>query len=63
MRSLSLQRRLAEEFERCQNYLDVSSRKHLIQVVEQELLQKHMVAVLEKGFDALMAEQRWVHMV
>lgn len=53
-----LQRRLAEEFERCQNYLDVSSRKHLIHTVEQELLQKHMVAVLERGFDALMSEQR-----
>eukprot|EP00891_Asterochloris_glomerata_P003718 jgi/Astpho2/3718/fgenesh1_pm.00060_%23_12_t len=39
---LHCERRLAEEFERCQNYLDVSSRKHLIHTVEQELLQKHM---------------------
>ncbi len=53
-----LQRRLTEEYERCQNYLDASTRKPLISVVEEQLLSKHMAAMLEKGFDAMMADMR-----
>ena len=53
-----LQRRLTEEYERCQNYLDVSTRKPLISVVEEQLLSKHMAAMLEKGFDSMMADMR-----
>ena len=44
-----LQRRLTEEYERCQNYLDASTRKPLISVVEEQLLSKHMAAMLEEG--------------
>ena len=53
-----LQRRLTEEYERCQNYLDASTRKPLIAAVEEQLLSKHMAAMLEKGFDAMMADMR-----
>ena len=53
-----VQRRLTEEYERCQNYLDASTRKPLISVVEEQLLSKHMAAMLEKGFDAMMSDMR-----
>lgn len=53
-----LQRRLAEEYERCQQYLDASTRKPLISAVESQLLERHVAAILEKGFDGLMAEGR-----
>ena len=33
-------------------------RRHLIKVVEQQLLEAHMQTMLDRGFDALMAEQR-----
>ena len=52
------QRRLAEEYERCAHYLDGVTRKPLVAAVEAQLLERHMGAILEKGFDALMAEQR-----
>jgi cullin-4 len=55
---MSLQRRLTEEYERCQHYLDTSTRKPLISAVEHQLLERHVAALLEKGFDVLMAEQR-----
>ena len=54
----TLQRRLTEEYERCQNYLDASTRKPLIAAVEEQLLSKHMAAMLEKGFDPMMADMR-----
>ena len=53
-----LQRRIQEEYERCQNYLEPGTRRHLIKVVEQQLLEAHMGALLDRGFDGLMAEQR-----
>ena len=53
-----LQRRLAEEYERCAHYLDPATRKPLVAAVEAQLLERHMGAILERGFDALMAEQR-----
>ena len=53
-----MQRRLAEEYERCQQYLDAATRRPLVAAAEAQLLQRHMGALLEKGFDALMAAQR-----
>ena len=43
------QRRLAEEYERCQHYLDPATRKPLIAAVEAQLLERHIGAILEKG--------------
>ena len=40
-----VQKRLSEEYERCQNYLDASTRKPLISAVEEQLLSKHMAAM------------------
>ena len=40
-----VQKRLTEEYERCQNYLDGSTRKPLISAVEEQLLSKHMAAM------------------
>ena len=40
-----VQKRLTEEYERCQNYLDASTRKPLISAVEEQLLSKHMAAM------------------
>ena len=47
--SSCMQRRLAEEYERCQHYLDPATRKPLIAAVEAQLLERHIGAVLEKG--------------
>lgn len=44
-----MQRRLAEEYERCQHYLDPATRKPLIAAVEAQLLERHIGAILEKG--------------
>jgi hypothetical protein len=52
------QRRLAEEYERCAHYLDPATRRPLVAAAEAQLLERHMGAILERGFDALMAEQR-----
>ena len=53
-----LQKRLGMEYERWQQYLDTPTRKPLIAIVEQQLLAAHMPLILEKGFDALMAQKR-----
>lgn len=55
---MPVQRRIQEEYERCQHYLEPSTRRHLIKVVEQQLLEAHMGTLLTRGFDGLMAEQR-----
>ena len=54
----AVQKRLAMEYERWQQYLDTPTRKPLISIVEQQLLAAHMPALLEKGFDDLMAQKR-----
>ncbi|GFH16840.1 CULLIN_2 domain-containing protein [Haematococcus lacustris] len=41
--------RLGEEYERCAAYLDSSSRKPLVLVVEQQLVAAHMPLLLDKG--------------
>ena len=53
-----LQKRLGVEYERWQQYLDSPTRKPLMAIVEQQLLAAHMPLILDKGFDALMAEKR-----
>ena len=53
-----MQRRLAEEHERCQQYLGPSTRKPLIALVEQQLLRSHVAALLDKGFAGLMSPDR-----
>eukprot|EP00252_Welwitschia_mirabilis_P026343 TRINITY_DN8630_c0_g1_i1.p1 TRINITY_DN8630_c0_g1~~TRINITY_DN8630_c0_g1_i1.p1 ORF type:complete len:804 (+),score=179.82 TRINITY_DN8630_c0_g1_i1:191-2602(+) len=50
--------RLLEEHERCIVYLDASSRKALVTTVEKQLLQRHIPAILEKGFSMLMDTHR-----
>ena len=54
-----MQKRLTVEYERWQQYLDTPTRKPLIGIVEEQLLRSHVPAILEKGFDALMAEKRY----
>ena len=50
--------RLREEGERCAQYLDPATRKQLVPKVERQLLQVHVDAVLEKGFDQLGDDDR-----
>ncbi|GMH32280.1 hypothetical protein BSKO_00114 [Bryopsis sp. KO-2023] len=52
------ERRLTEEYERSEHYLDRITRKPLIQVVEHQILEKQMASVLDKGFAALMDANR-----
>ncbi len=58
-----MQKRLAVEYERWQQYLDTPTRKPLISIVEQQLLAAHMPAMLEKGFNDLMTQKRSVKCV
>ena len=53
-----MQRRLSEEFERCQVYLDASTRKPLINCVEGQLVKHHIATILERGFAALVMQNR-----
>jgi len=53
---LHVERRLAEESDRALSYLDASTRRPLIAVVEQHLLHDHVAAILEKGFASLMEQ-------
>ena len=58
MNTLFVQRRLFEEFERCQVYLAAATRKPLIATVELQLLERHMPAILERGFEGMLQQQR-----
>jgi len=51
-------RRLAEENERVNNYLDPNTRRALIAAAERELLEEHVDAIIDKGFDSLMDDNR-----
>ncbi|CAN1302285.1 CUL4 [Linum perenne] len=53
-----LQVRLHEEHERCLLYLDASTRKPLIATAERQLLERHISAILDKGFTMLMDGHR-----
>ncbi|GAB2226768.1 hypothetical protein Droror1_Dr00022589 [Drosera rotundifolia] len=50
--------RLHEEHERCVLYLDASTRKPLISTAEKQLLERHITAILDKGFTTLMDANR-----
>lgn len=50
--------RLHEEQERCLLYLDASTRKPLISTAEKQLLERHISAILDKGFMMLMDGSR-----
>ena len=43
-----MQGRLHEENEKCILYIDASTRKPLISTVEKQLLERHIVAILDK---------------
>ncbi|PPD74095.1 hypothetical protein GOBAR_DD28986 [Gossypium barbadense] len=53
-----LQMRLNEENERCLLYLDTFTRKPLIATAERQLLERHIPAILDKGFMMLMDGHR-----
>ncbi|KAK7825352.1 cullin-4 [Quercus suber] len=50
--------RLHEEHERCVLYLDACTRKPLIATAEKQLLERHISAILDKGFMMLMDGHR-----
>ncbi|XP_055803011.1 cullin-4-like [Solanum dulcamara] len=50
--------RLHEEHDRCLHYLDASTRKPLIATAERQLLERHISAILDKGFMMLMDGKR-----
>ncbi|OIT05418.1 cullin-4 [Nicotiana attenuata] len=50
--------RLHEEHERCLLYLDAGTRKPLIATAERQLLERHISAILDKGFTLLMDGNR-----
>ncbi|GAB4840631.1 hypothetical protein Ancab_021398 [Ancistrocladus abbreviatus] len=50
--------RLHEEQERCVLYLDANTRKPLISTAEKQLLERHVSAILDKGFMMLMDGSR-----
>ncbi|GFP91134.1 cullin-4 [Phtheirospermum japonicum] len=50
--------RLQEENERCLLYLDASTRKPLVATAERQLLERHISAILDKGFMGLMDGKR-----
>ncbi|XP_075481912.1 LOW QUALITY PROTEIN: cullin-4-like [Primulina tabacum] len=50
--------RLQEEHERCLLYVDASTRKPLVATAERQLLERHISAILDKGFTMLMDGKR-----
>ncbi|MED6184277.1 Cullin-4 [Stylosanthes scabra] len=50
--------RLQEEHDRCLIYLDATTRKPLIATAEKQLLERHIPAILDKGFSVLMDGNR-----
>ncbi|XP_007507205.2 cullin-4B isoform X2 [Monodelphis domestica] len=51
-------RRLEEEADRLITYLDLSTQKPLIATVEKQLLGEHLTAILQKGLNHLLDENR-----
>ena len=56
------QRRLGEEFTRCTQYLDPSTRKPLVAQVERQLLEVHMPVILERHVSACSRLPFWRHL-
>ncbi|KAM7505971.1 hypothetical protein LguiB_004875 [Lonicera macranthoides] len=50
--------RLHEEHDRCLLYLDTSTRKPLVATAERQLLERHISAILDKGFMMMMDGNR-----
>lgn len=55
---LYVERRLDEEGERVEHYLDPQTRKALILQLDEQLLQTHAADLISKGLEALMADNR-----
>eukprot|EP01137_Pigoraptor_chileana_P033540 Opistho-2@24554 len=53
-----VEQRLREESDRVLHYLDSQTRKALIATVEKQMLETHVIPLLEKGFDELVDGQR-----
>ena len=54
------ERRLSEEYARCDSYLEASSRAPLIAAVEQGLIEIHVGQLVGSGFDSLLAQDRFL---
>lgn len=52
------ERRLAEEYSRCDVYLEPCTRKTLVATVEQYLVARHFGTVLDRGFEVMLAQNR-----
>jgi len=50
---LRIEGSLKDEADRVAHYLDASTRKPLIEIVEQNLLQAHNMQIVERGFEPL----------
>ncbi|KAL3847408.1 hypothetical protein ACJMK2_018321 [Sinanodonta woodiana] len=55
---LHVEKRLSEESERFLHYLDQSTKKPVINLVEKQLLEQHVSHILQKGLDQLLHENR-----
>ncbi|CAH1781894.1 unnamed protein product [Owenia fusiformis] len=53
-----VEKRLNEESERLLHYLDQSTKKSLVACVEKQLIEKHLSALLQKGLDLLLEQNR-----
>lgn len=58
---LRVEGHLKEESDRVLHYLDTTTRKPLIEVVEQQLLQVHAMAIIERGFEPMMVRGGMAH--
>lgn len=52
------EKRLQEENSRCDTYLEPSTRKALVATVEEGLLRAHLGALIERGFDSMISENK-----
>lgn len=50
--------RLTDESDRVHHYLEPTTKKQLIATVETQLIEKHVPAIIAKGFDSLMLNVR-----
>lgn len=53
-----VQNRIQEENDRSLRYLDISTKKPLLNIVEKQLIEKHITTILSKGFNNLMEEKK-----
>ena len=42
-----VEQRITEEGERAKHYLDPSTEKHIVKVIEEELIQKHLKTIVD----------------